>query len=80
MCFTKQNEEDGLPGFGGNWHQLSQTGTVGRYLSPPYLQSHSTHCQPGELWGILSDSIWLLPLQSGPLDVVLFPVTALKDH
>lgn len=80
MCFTKQNEEDGLPGFGGNWHQLSQTGTVGRYLSRPYLQLHSTHCQPRELLGILSDSIWLLPLQSGPLDAVLFPVTALKDH
>jgi hypothetical protein len=80
MCFTKQNEEDGLPGFGGNWHQRSQTGTVGRYLTLPYLQLHSTHCQPRELWGILSDSIWLLHLQSGPLDAVLFPVTALKDH
>ncbi len=80
MCFTKQNKKDGLPGFGGNWHQPSQTGTVGRYLSPPYLQLHSTHCHPRELSGIISDCIRLLPLQSGPLDAVLFPVTALKDH
>jgi hypothetical protein len=41
---------------------------------------HSTHCHPRELSGIISDCIRLLPLQSGPLDAVLFPVTALKDH